>query len=195
MATNMIGTRLKTLRDRRGWTQERLSDVARISTRTVQRIERGSHRPSQETLRALAKAFDVDVSSIRHGFTADDLSDFEDAYLCPTCGARLEERTFVDHEYGDAELEVFACGYTRGWQQRPCTKDPRFPKFDDYELHFSQESDGSWWCYAIGKTEAASQVHLQNGMGSTREEAKKWVERSFIQGRDGYDAANRFLPF
>jgi len=116
-------------------------------------------------------------------------------YLCPTCGARLEERTFVDHEYGDSEIEIFACGHTRGWQSRPCPQDPRFPVFDDYELNFSQESDGSWWCDAIGKTDAASQVHLQNGMGSTQEEARKWVERSYVQKRYGYDAANKFLPF
>lgn len=144
---------------------------------------------------ALAAAFDVDVSKLRHGLTADELSEFEEMYLCPTCGARLEERTFVDHEYGDAEIEVFACGHTRGWRSRPCPQDPRFPMFEEYELHFSQESDGSWCCETIGKTEAASQVDLQNGMGSTREEARKWVERSYVQKRFGYDAANEFLPF
>ncbi len=80
-----IGPRVRALRDRRGWTQQHLSEVAGINSRTVQRIETGRHVPSQETLMALAGAFDVDVSRLRHGFTADELSEFEEAYLCPTC--------------------------------------------------------------------------------------------------------------
>ena len=190
-----IGSRLRVLRGQRGWTQQRLANVAGVTQRTIQRIESGSVDPTQETLMALAAAFDIDVSKLRHGLSADELSDFEDAYLCPTCGAQLEARSFVDHEYGDTELEVFACGYTRGWQERPCPKDPRFPSFEDYELHSSQTPDGTWYCHARGKTKAASQVPLVSGVGATEDEATKWVERSYIQVRDGHVAANKFLPF
>ena len=48
----------------------------------------------------------------------------------------MTQQTPVPHEYGDAELEIFACGYTRGWKWRPCPNDPRFPKFEDYDLGF-----------------------------------------------------------
>lgn len=44
-------------REQRGWTQETLAEFARISMRTVQRVEKG--RPSDlDTRRALARAFD-----------------------------------------------------------------------------------------------------------------------------------------
>jgi transcriptional regulator with XRE-family HTH domain len=189
-----LGARLRELRGRRGWSQHHLSRTAGVSSRTIQRIEEGDCRPRSQTLQALAAAFETDVSRLLKGFTEQNLSAFEEAYLCPRCGAPLEMRTFVDHEYGDTELEVFACGHTRGWSNRPCPKDPSFPKFEDYELTFQQEGDGSWWCFARGTMEEARQVELQSGCGLTREDAERMVKRSYILARDGYDAAKAFMP-
>lgn len=76
---------------------------------------------------------------------------------------------------------------------RPCPKDPRFPRFEDYELTWFQESDGSWWCHAVGTTEMARQVSLQTGVGESKEDAARWLKRSYIQARDGYEAAQEFL--
>lgn len=192
--SSSLGERLRALRTQRGWTQHHLGTVADVSPRTVQRIEGGEYLPRQETLQALAGAFDLDVSKLVIGFSAKEVSAFEEDYLCPTCGAPLHVRTFVDHEYGDSEFEVFSCGATRGWQSRPCPKDPRFPRLEDYELTFLQEGDGTWCCYATGKTEEARKVELQSGCGSSREDAEKWVKYSYIMARDGYEAARAFLP-
>ncbi len=54
---------IKKLRQERGWSQEQLSELSDLSVRTIQRIE-GGQKPSMETLRALAAAFDTDVASL-----------------------------------------------------------------------------------------------------------------------------------
>jgi transcriptional regulator with XRE-family HTH domain len=59
-----IADRLKLERLKRSWTQEHLAEVARLSVRTVQRLERGED-PSAETMRILAEAFAVPVESLR----------------------------------------------------------------------------------------------------------------------------------
>ncbi|MEN9307721.1 MAG: hypothetical protein RL173_1653 [Fibrobacterota bacterium] len=52
---------LRQLRDERSWTQEHLAEVAGVSLRTVQRIEREGNASADSRL-ALAAAFGVDVS-------------------------------------------------------------------------------------------------------------------------------------
>lgn len=195
MMDQALGARIRALREQRGWSQHHLGRVADVSERTVQRIEQFNCAPRAGTLQALAAAFDLDVSSLRTGFSAEKLAEFEEGYLCPHCGAPLEERTFVQHEYGDAELEVFACGHRRGADRRPCPKDPRFPKFEDYDLtFFPEDEEAAWYCMAIGRTESAREVALDSGYGRSRDEAKRWVERSYILARDGYKTAEAFWP-
>jgi transcriptional regulator with XRE-family HTH domain len=188
-----IGCRLRAARKRKGWSQEHLAAVAGVSTRQIQRIEGEQSAPTGETLQALASALGTDVTELRAGFTEDDLDTFRQEYFCPHCGSKLAERSPVHHEYGVDDVEVFECGFTRGMNSRPCPLEPRFPKFEDYELLFKQEGN-RWWCHPIGQTEAARQVPLQIGCGTTQEEAEKWVKRSFICARDGYQAAQAFLP-
>jgi transcriptional regulator with XRE-family HTH domain len=50
----------------KGWTQEHLAEVAGISARTVQRVERDGSA-SADTLQALASALDVDVKMLLEG--------------------------------------------------------------------------------------------------------------------------------
>ncbi len=42
-----------------------------------------------------------------------------------------------EHEYGTEEVSEYACGMTVGAPHgdAPCTKDPKFPRFDDYVLN------------------------------------------------------------
>lgn len=54
---------VRKLRLDRGWSQETLAEVSGLSTRTVQRIERGGNA-SLETLSALAAAFEVDIATL-----------------------------------------------------------------------------------------------------------------------------------
>ena len=53
---------VRKLRLRNGWSQDQLAELADVSVRTIQRIERG-HAPSLETAKALAAVFEVDVTT------------------------------------------------------------------------------------------------------------------------------------
>lgn len=53
---------VRKLRLRKGWSQDQLAELADVSVRTIQRIERG-HKPSLETAKALAAVFEVKVTT------------------------------------------------------------------------------------------------------------------------------------
>jgi len=55
---------LRRLRLEKGWSQEQLASMAGISTRTLQRIERGA-TPSPETLKCLAAVLEIEFSNLR----------------------------------------------------------------------------------------------------------------------------------
>lgn len=57
-------SRIKLERQKRSWTQEQLAERAKLSTRTVQRIECGAEA-SAETLRLIAEAFGLPADSLR----------------------------------------------------------------------------------------------------------------------------------
>lgn len=50
---------IKLIRESRGWSQETLSEVSKLSLRTIQRVEKGESS-NIDTRRSLARAFDVD---------------------------------------------------------------------------------------------------------------------------------------
>jgi transcriptional regulator with XRE-family HTH domain len=91
---------VRKLRLRKGWSQDQLAELADVSVRTIQRVERG-HAPSLETARALAAVFEVDVTT----FTSEqsnmtrnedkrtetnDKPDTDDEHLEPEEAAALE---------------------------------------------------------------------------------------------------------
>lgn len=55
--------KIKRWREERMWSQEHLADLAGIGLRTVQRIENGDNA-SQDSVMALAAAFNVDVAAL-----------------------------------------------------------------------------------------------------------------------------------
>ncbi len=57
-------SRIKLERQKRSWTQEQLAERAKLSPRTVQRIECGTEA-SPETLRLIAEAFGLSAESLR----------------------------------------------------------------------------------------------------------------------------------
>ena len=59
-------SRIKLERQKRSWTQEQLAERAKLSPRTVQRIESGTEA-SAETLRLIAEAFGLPAGSLRGG--------------------------------------------------------------------------------------------------------------------------------
>lgn len=108
-------------------------------------------------------------------------------YRCPYCDSSLLSRIQApaDPEGKDWDTrEEFRCGYQQfgGSIERPCPADPRFPKFEDYDLHFQNspnEQYAKWRCQAVGKTKFAGQVHLFPGLGKTREEAENRVREQY----------------
>jgi transcriptional regulator with XRE-family HTH domain len=62
--TKETGMLVQKLRLQRGWSQEDLAELSRLSVRTIQRIERG-HTASVESLKALAAVFEVDFLSLK----------------------------------------------------------------------------------------------------------------------------------
>lgn len=177
-----IGERVKALREQAGWTQDHLGTVSGLSLRTIQRIE-SKGRPSADSLQALAAVFGCDVTTVQRGLSAAELTALQDEFTCPYCRARMIEQMAVPHEYGDTELEIFACGYTRGFKWRPCPSDPRFPNFEDYDLLLEQHDQGMWSCYARGRTSAAQAVWLQIGRGKSEDEAKSQVLQAYRAAR------------
>lgn len=72
---------IRKLRLKRGWTQSQLAEMVDVTTRTIQRIEKG-HPPSLETRKALAAVFEVDLSSLQPEDTPmTNLTESKDAQL------------------------------------------------------------------------------------------------------------------
>lgn len=63
-STMDCSSRIKLERQKRSWTQEQLAERAKLSTRTVQRIECGAEA-SAETLRLIAEAFGLPAENLR----------------------------------------------------------------------------------------------------------------------------------
>jgi transcriptional regulator with XRE-family HTH domain len=63
MAFTADAQKIKRWREERHWSQEHLADLAGIGLRTLQRIETGE-AASQESLKALAAAYNVDVMAL-----------------------------------------------------------------------------------------------------------------------------------
>jgi transcriptional regulator with XRE-family HTH domain len=83
-----VGQKIKLLRIERAWTQAHLAAVARISERTVNRLEKG-HCYSFESLLAIASALDVDVRDLT-GETAPSPHDKQEAQATYGPGNELQ---------------------------------------------------------------------------------------------------------
>ena len=56
---NLLGKRIKELRKRKGYTQEKLAELAGIEIPSLSNIENGKNYPNYETLENLSKALEV----------------------------------------------------------------------------------------------------------------------------------------
>lgn len=68
MNNQNLATKAKSLRNRKGFSQEQLAEESKLSLRTIQRIEKGETIPRGDTLVKLAQTLDV---------TPDDLLEWE----------------------------------------------------------------------------------------------------------------------
>jgi len=60
----MVGARIKELRNRKGFTQEQLSEKMGINPKYLSSIERGNENPTLNTLIKLSEALEVDSGEI-----------------------------------------------------------------------------------------------------------------------------------
>lgn len=60
-----FGSRLRELRQSRGWSQAELAERAACSTNTIARLERGEHEPAWPLVLALARALNVKVTAFQ----------------------------------------------------------------------------------------------------------------------------------
>ena len=59
--SSKIGTKIKLERTKRGWSQEKLAELAELNVNSIGSIERGTSSPSIDTLAQIASAFDMEV--------------------------------------------------------------------------------------------------------------------------------------
>ena len=80
---------LKTLREKRGLTQEQLAQKVLVTRQAVSRWETGETQPNTETLKLLSKAFDVSINTL--------LGSPRTLY-CQCCGMPLSEDAMISRE-------------------------------------------------------------------------------------------------
>lgn len=68
-----IGAKIFEIRNRKGLTQEKLSDLSKINLRTLQRIEKGTTQPRSDTLNNICQVLDINTEDILDYNKKDDL--------------------------------------------------------------------------------------------------------------------------
>lgn len=63
-ARRRVGRRVRSIREERGWSQERLGEQAGIDRKSVYRMELATHSPSLDHLAMVASALEVPLSSL-----------------------------------------------------------------------------------------------------------------------------------
>ena len=61
-----IGSKIKRLRIERGYTQQELSDLSKLSIRTIQRIENNEGDSSSHTIKSICEVLEVDFENLNN---------------------------------------------------------------------------------------------------------------------------------
>jgi transcriptional regulator with XRE-family HTH domain len=93
-----VGAMVSVQRSDQGWTQETLAEIARVTVRTVQRVEKG-HPSSADTRRSLARAFEF-----------PDLDFFNKPLALPNPEKIKNERERLDRETVAIAIKPLATG-------------------------------------------------------------------------------------
>jgi transcriptional regulator with XRE-family HTH domain len=68
-----IGGKILEIRNRKGLSQEKLSELSKINLRTLQRIEKGTTEPRSDTLNNICQVLEVNIEDILDYGKKDDL--------------------------------------------------------------------------------------------------------------------------
>lgn len=107
---------VRVFRDARGWSQEQLAEISRLSARTVQRVEEGAPS-SADTRRALAAAF---------GF--EDIDAFNKPYVIPTAEEVAAAKVRFDKEHVTLKAERVESGKQLATLAAGASACPRAPR-------------------------------------------------------------------
>jgi transcriptional regulator with XRE-family HTH domain len=103
-----IAQKVKFLRKWAKLTQENVADIAGLTTRTIEKIESGRHRPEEQTLRSLARAFQINVAHFEKPTPEQEAKERADiaraarkTVVCPTDPVRTasEFLSAFDHRH------------------------------------------------------------------------------------------------
>lgn len=81
-----LGTRVRELRTRRDWTQEKLGEQAELSYKFIGEVERGVGNPTIGSIARIARALGIDVAELftpevtYPSFSASDLAAMREAH-------------------------------------------------------------------------------------------------------------------
>ena len=81
MNTDDLAKKVKVLRSSRGMSQEFLAEEARVSLRTIQRIENEESEPTGETIKRIATALDVSLETLIGKITTKENSSLTDTII------------------------------------------------------------------------------------------------------------------
>lgn len=68
----LIGVRIKELRNKRGLTQEQLAEMMGINPKYISSIERGKENPTLDIFIKLSETMDVSIGNLFHQLEAED---------------------------------------------------------------------------------------------------------------------------
>ncbi len=89
---------LKTLREKKGFTQEQLADQVLVSRQAVSRWETGETQPNTDTLKLLSKALDASINTLLGS---------PRQLVCQCCGMPLYEDGVISREKDGAFNEEY----------------------------------------------------------------------------------------
>lgn len=152
------------------------------------KIDFGTPVPQLASIRAMRELQEqMEQARAQLEETQHELAECKAEFSCPYCAAALTSRGQApldsEQDHWDV-IQTFACGYSdfAGEIQSPCPADPRFPRFEDFDLRFTELTTDpiwKWSCVAIGKTLMAKRLSLAGGLGRTQDEAAAHVRESY----------------
>lgn len=92
---NAIGQRIRELRRRKCWTQEKLAEKSKIAPDYLCRIELGKKHPSLETIVLIANALDTTVNDLLFDVQKTDISVTKKEEKFLLAGCTREQKRFL----------------------------------------------------------------------------------------------------
>lgn len=168
---------LKMLREQRGLSQEALAEAIDVTTKTINRLERGRvKKPHGETLRKLAEVLDTSIEDL--ATPPDDEPDTDSgwlgskrSYFFTTYDDRMHYR-FIEARYGvkvNSILKAAPLLFVLVAEMSLAERRKRLEATED----------------ALSKVPSDGVAHLENArIGAFRIEEAAWVERASIEACD-----------